>query len=106
AGLARLLGRELVRGALFVGRLATSAAGLARLLGRELVRGALFVGRLATFARDIALLLLIHAGETTLTIVTLVFLGHENTPFRVPMVYPCAKFPGRGSMHAPSHRNL
>jgi hypothetical protein len=55
--------------------LSTFASCLARLFGGELVRGALLVRRAATLGCNFALLLLIHGGEATTTLILLV------TPF-------------------------
>src|SRR5262245_62816260 len=49
-----------------VARHAALAAGLARLLRRPLVRGALLVRRLAAFARDLSLLVPIHRRKATI----------------------------------------
>src|SRR5919198_1297536 len=59
--------------------LATLAARLARLLGGELVRGALLMGGAAALTGDIALLLIIHGGEAAVA-PSLSVVGHALTP--------------------------
>jgi hypothetical protein len=63
ASFAGFLGRELMRRALLVRRMATLTAGLACLLRRELMRRTLLVCGMATLAGYLALLRFIHGSK-------------------------------------------
>src|SRR5206468_3748559 len=88
-------------------RPAALAAGLAGFLAVELMRGAAFVGRPAALAGDLALLLRVHRGEPTLTVVadhgasSFTETGNEGAP------PPPAKGRGRSAIgaHAPIRRD-
>jgi hypothetical protein len=75
---AGLLRRELVGGALLVGRLASFAPGDTRFFRGELMGSSLLVRGPAPLTRDLALLRFVHARETPP-----LFFSHNSGPFSV-----------------------
>ena len=75
-------------------RLTSLLASLARLLGGELVGGALLVGRSPSLAGDQALLLLVHGGEAALimAIALLHRLAHRRLVVVLVLELPCGRF--------------
>jgi len=78
AGCAGFLGREFMRRALLVRRMATLTAGLACFLRRELMRGTLLVRGMATLAGYLALLRFIHGSKTASARSTALSLARPN----------------------------